>query len=109
MMNTVFHSLLMVLAGATQKELTRQVKYFKTKKEVLRTRLPRHVLMREYLTHYHTERPHRVRGNDLLNVERKQGRPRTDHGKIEERLVPRREVRSKQMLGGLLKSYRRAV
>ena len=67
------------------------------------------VLVREYLAHYFTERPHQGVGidNELLNFKRKPGRPKTDRGQIDEQIVPLREVRCQQRLGGLLKSYGR--
>ncbi|MBX7166841.1 MAG: integrase core domain-containing protein [Pirellulales bacterium] len=48
-MATIFNSLVMLLAGATQKELARQIKYLKVENEVLRSRLPEriHVTPRE--------------------------------------------------------------
>jgi putative transposase len=39
-MYSIFHSLLLVIAGATQKELARQVKYLKVENETLRAKLP---------------------------------------------------------------------
>lgn len=39
-MNTIFRSLLLVIAGATQRELARQIKYLKVENELLRSRLP---------------------------------------------------------------------
>ena len=69
------------------------------------------VLVREYVEHYLTERPHQGVGidNNLLNLKRQRGRPKKDRGKIEDQLVPLGEVRCKQRLGGLLKSYNRAA
>ena len=69
------------------------------------------VLVREYCTYYLTDRPHQGIGieNELLNFKRKPGRPKTDRGKIDEQIVPLREVRCTHSLGGLLKSYRRAA
>lgn len=67
------------------------------------------VLVRDYVEYYLTDRPHQGRDNELLNVKRKRGRPKTDRGKIEDQIVPLGEVRCKQRLGGLLKSYRRAA
>jgi len=37
---SLFHSLLLVMAGATQRELARQVRYLKVENEVLRSKLP---------------------------------------------------------------------
>jgi putative transposase len=39
-MTNVFQSLLLVIAGSTQKELARQVKYLKVENEILRGKLP---------------------------------------------------------------------
>jgi putative transposase len=42
-MVNVFQSLLLVIAGATEKELARQVKYLKMENEVLRSKLPKRI------------------------------------------------------------------
>src|SRR5437773_86166 len=42
-MVSIFHSLLYVIASATQKELARQVRYLKVENEVLRSKLPQRV------------------------------------------------------------------
>jgi hypothetical protein len=42
-MVNVFQSLLLVIAGATEKELARQVKYLKVENEVLRAKLPKRI------------------------------------------------------------------
>lgn len=39
-MMPIFRSLLLVIAGATQRELARQVRYLKVESEVLRSKLP---------------------------------------------------------------------
>ena len=39
-MKNIYHSLLVVIAEATQKELARQIKYLKVENEILRSRLP---------------------------------------------------------------------
>ena len=59
----------------------------------------------EYLDHYHTERPHQGEsiGNELLNRQKKRGRPRNKT--TFEQPVPLNEIRCSQRLGGLLKSY----
>lgn len=44
-MTNVFQSLLLVIAGATQKELARQVKYLKVENQILRLRLPKRILV----------------------------------------------------------------
>src|SRR5512147_2748507 len=42
-MTNVFQSLLLVIAGATEKELARQVKYLKVENEILRSKLPKRI------------------------------------------------------------------
>ena len=42
-MPNIFQSLLLVIAGATQKELARQVKYLKVEKQILRSKLPKRI------------------------------------------------------------------
>ncbi len=42
-MVNVFQSLLLIMAGATEKELARQVKYLKVENEVLRSKLPKRI------------------------------------------------------------------
>ena len=44
-MTNIYRSLLLVIAGATQKELARQIKYLKVENEILRRRLPSRVLV----------------------------------------------------------------
>ena len=39
-MKNIYQSLLLVIAGATQKELARQIKYLKVENEILRSRVP---------------------------------------------------------------------
>ena len=51
-------------------------------------------VLREYVAHYHAERPHQGLGNELIR-----GEPRTGVG----------EVVETERLGGLLRSYRRAA
>lgn len=63
-------------------------------------------LCAEYLAYYHEERPHQSLDNDPLRKPKKRGRPKTKRGKIEDEIVPLADVRCKQRLGGLLKSYR---
>ncbi|WP_425619061.1 integrase core domain-containing protein [Anatilimnocola sp. NA78] len=43
-MVNIFQSLLLVIAGATQKELARQVKYLKVENQILRSRLPQRIV-----------------------------------------------------------------
>ena len=64
-------------------------------------------LVREWLEHYHTERPHQSLDNEPLKKSKRRGRPKMHHGPIDEQIVPLTEVRCKQRLGGLLKSYSR--
>lgn len=42
-MTNVFQSLLLVIAGATRKELARQVRYLKVENEILRGKLPKRI------------------------------------------------------------------
>ncbi|WP_254508186.1 integrase core domain-containing protein [Anatilimnocola floriformis] len=42
-MTNIFQSLLLVIAGATQKELARQVKYLKVENQILRSKLPKRI------------------------------------------------------------------
>src|SRR5262245_44761644 len=39
-MHSIYRSLLLIIAGATQKELARQVQYLKTENDILRSKLP---------------------------------------------------------------------
>jgi len=66
-------------------------------------------LCAEYLAHYHEERPHQGDGidNGLLSRPKKRGRPKTKRGNLEDQIIPLSEVRCKERLGGLLKSYSR--
>jgi putative transposase len=66
-------------------------------------------LCAEYLAHYHDERPHQGDGidNELLCSPKKRGRPKTKRGSLADEIIPLSEVRCKQRLGGLLKSYSR--
>lgn len=63
----------------------------------------------EFLAHYHTERPHQGEGidNEILCRPKKRGRPKTKRGDLKDEIVPLREVRCHERLGGLLKSYSR--
>lgn len=42
-MTNVFHSLLLVIAGATQRELARQIKFLKVENEILHSKLPKRI------------------------------------------------------------------
>lgn len=66
-------------------------------------------LCREYLAHYHEERPHQGDGidNQLLRQTKKRGRPKQKRGSLNDEIVPLSEVHCKERLGGLLKSYSR--
>jgi putative transposase len=44
-MTNIFQSLLLVIAGATQKELARQVKYLKVENQILRSKLPKRIVV----------------------------------------------------------------
>ncbi|QDU28535.1 hypothetical protein ETAA8_36370 [Anatilimnocola aggregata] len=44
-MVNVFQSLLLVIAGATQKELARQIKYLKVENQILRSKLPKRIMV----------------------------------------------------------------
>lgn len=65
------------------------------------------VVCKEFLDHYHTERPHQSFRNDPLNKPKKRGRPKTKRGKIEDEIVPLGEVKMQKATGRLLKSYSR--
>jgi putative transposase len=64
-------------------------------------------LCTEYLVYYHKERPHQSLGNEPLKEPKPLGRPKQHFGPIGEQAVPLSEVRCRQRLGGLLKSYSR--
>ena len=69
-------------------------------------------LCQEYLTHDYMERSasvahNEVLANEPLNRPKARGRPKVKRGSIEDEIVPLNEVRCKQRLGGLLKSYSR--
>jgi putative transposase len=64
-------------------------------------------LCREYLAYYHEERPHQSLENEPLKQKKPRGRPKTKRGKITDEIVLLTDVRCKQRLGGLLKSYSR--
>lgn len=61
----------------------------------------------EYAAHYHDERPHQSLENEPISAPKKRGRPKTKRDKVEDEIVPPADVRCKQRLGGLLKSYSR--
>ena len=65
------------------------------------------VVCKEFLAHYHGDRPHQSLENDPITKPKKRGRPKTKRGKIEDEIVPLREVKCKERMGGLLKSYGR--
>ncbi|MDX1964503.1 MAG: hypothetical protein SFX18_15225 [Pirellulales bacterium] len=58
---------------------------------------------------YHEERPHQGIGieNELLIRAKQPGRPKTKCGNLRDEAVPLNDIRCKQRLGGLLKSYSR--
>ena len=53
------------------------------------------------------DRPHQSLDNELLKKPKNRGRPQTNRGNLEDEIVPLSEIRCKQRLGGLLKSYSR--
>ena len=61
-------------------------------------------LLAMWVEHYHTERPDQALANAPLDQPKQRGRPKTQHGPIEDQIVPLSEVCCKQRLGGLLKS-----
>jgi putative transposase len=42
-MKNIYRSLFLLIAGATQRELARQIKYLKVENEILRSKLPKHI------------------------------------------------------------------
>ena len=62
-------------------------------------------LCREYLAHYHEERPHQSLDNAPLNTPKKRGRQSAKRGRIELEIETLGNVVCKQRLEGLLKSY----
>ncbi|MEX0937353.1 MAG: hypothetical protein WDZ59_05795 [Pirellulales bacterium] len=44
-MKNLYHSLLLVIAGATQKELAAQIRYLKIENQILRSKLPSKVMV----------------------------------------------------------------
>jgi putative transposase len=64
---------------------------------------------REYLAHYHDERPHQSLENEPITAPKRRGPPRTKRGNVKDEILPLNAVRCKQRLGGLLKSYSRTA
>jgi putative transposase len=62
---------------------------------------------REYLAHYHDERPHQSLENEPITAPKRRGRTRSKRGNVTDEIIPLNTVRCKQRLGGLLKSYSR--
>jgi putative transposase len=62
---------------------------------------------KEFRAYYHGERPHQTLDNDPLTKPKKRGRPKKKRWTIEDKIAPLREVKCKERLGGLLKSYSR--
>jgi putative transposase len=60
-------------------------------------------LVSEWLEHYHKERPHQALGNEPLRKPTSRGHSKNNRAKAAN--VPMSEVRCRQRLGGLLKSY----
>ena len=46
-MKNLYHSLLLLIAGSTQKELASQIRYLKIEKEILRSKLPKRISVTE--------------------------------------------------------------
>src|SRR5210317_506404 len=46
-MKNLYHSLLLLIAGSTQKELASQIRYLKIENEVLRSKLPKRISVTE--------------------------------------------------------------
>jgi putative transposase len=42
-MKNIYRSLFVLIAGATQRELAREIKYLKVENEILRSKLPKHI------------------------------------------------------------------
>jgi len=64
-------------------------------------------LCAECTAHYHQERSHQSMENEPTTTPKKRGRPNTKRGNVEDEILPLADVRCKQRLGGLLKSYLR--
>ena len=62
-------------------------------------------LCQEYLEYYHHERPHQSLDNETIIKPKSRGRPKDEP----EVALPLSELRCKERLGGLLKSYSRAA
>jgi putative transposase len=63
-------------------------------------------LVREWLEHYHAERPHQAKENEPL-IKPSCRRRAKERAPLDEQIVNLSQVRCSQRLGGLLKSYRR--
>jgi hypothetical protein len=64
-------------------------------------------LVREFLEHYHTERPHQAKENDLLTVSEQKKRRATRSKKSEPEAPKLAEIACQERLGGLLMHYSR--
>jgi putative transposase len=64
------------------------------------------VLCQEFKTHYHEERPHQGLDNELVSTKPKK-KTKSSTNLIERVSIPISEIRCKERLGGLLKSYSR--
>ena len=109
-MKNIYHSLLLVIAEATQKELARQIKYLKVENEILRSRLPARIAVtpkerQRLVAYYHTERPHQGRDNKLLVTAAPTSKSQTVQD--DENLPSLGDSRCRSRLGGQLKSYHR--
>lgn len=67
-MTNVFQSLLLVIAGATQKELARQVKYLKVENEILRSKLPKRITITPKERHRLVRFAQKLRGKVLRQL-----------------------------------------
>jgi putative transposase len=119
-MRNIYNALLLLIAGATSKQLARQVAYRSPNTVAFVERFiqtlgqecldhfivfgERHLnhLCSVFLDYYHRLRPHQSKENDLLVVKRRRKRkpPPAD-------AIPLSDVRCEQRLGGLLRHYYR--
>ncbi|PQO25301.1 integrase [Blastopirellula marina] len=63
-------------------------------------------IVREYVEHYHEERPHQGIGNVLLS---RRSEPENEDVDDEVTFLSMADIRCKTRLGGILKSYTRAA
>jgi putative transposase len=67
------------------------------------------LLCREFMEHYHHERPHQGLENDLINKPPRPTRKKARHSRLQQKQdsILLKDVRCRERLGGLLKSYSR--